>query len=272
MYQLSNDMAASEIIILDGPGQYLFSKSVFNMGAYAEVQLRNGAVCSNISWSFGTLTTGASCIVIGNIRAVTVVTFGASSRIEGSVHAPTVTRGAGTTIVPCGYIRSASEAADISAYEYFAGSYVLEGVMAAGEVMILNGPGDYEFDGGVFSMGALAQIRLINGARCDHIKWTLSTFTSGAGAIMIGNLVVGSVATLGAGSVLQGSVQAVTISRGGASIVEPCALIPLPVSLPPSSVQVPPPEQRPVPVDSSPSKPVLPDIMQSDTAEVCSWY
>src|SRR4051794_32181247 len=63
----------------------------------------------------------------------------------------------------------------------------------------------------IFCFPYLSHVRLVNGARCDQIKWCLAgALTVGASSTLYGSVVTGptSAITLGAGSTIRGSLSA----------------------------------------------------------------
>jgi len=214
-YAIGTNIAAGAIWCLSGQGNYLFNGVALTTGASSRIELTNGADCSDIVWQLTTLTAGASSLMIGDVQATTV-TLGASAVVQGSVEAPTVTMGAQASIVSCSGLPSGPSNV------YTPGTYTFGTNIIAGGVITLSGQGIYTFNGGALTTGANSQVVLTNGALCSDVTWILTTFTSGADSIMVGN-VQATTATLGANSIIQGSIEAGTLTMGYQASIVNCA-------------------------------------------------
>jgi len=209
-------------LILSGPGVYNFNTpAALNTAAASNVQLVNGARCSDVHWNIGAAATlGASSVFQGMIQTGRsgAITVGANANVYGDLKAGNgvVSMGESAQVKPCSGMLGS-----VLALQYSPGSYNVGTNIAAGAIVTLSGQGRYVFSGGALTTGADSVIKLTNGAKCSDVEWQLKTFTSGANSLMIG-AVHAETATLGANSRIQGSIQANVVNHGDQSSVVVC--------------------------------------------------
>jgi hypothetical protein len=99
-YAIGTNIVANGVITLTGAGLYHFTGGALTTGANSVIVLQGGALCSGVSWTLDTLTSGANSVLVGSVSATTA-TLGAHSLIQGGLQAVTLTRGAGAVVESC---------------------------------------------------------------------------------------------------------------------------------------------------------------------------